>query len=159
MPFVEDSNGQKVRHAARTVIIDDDGKFAVLEVNNGEYFKIPGGGIESGESVDETAKREAREEAGCEVKFLEKIGEWDFQMSQGINRSVCFLARKIGPAGVTAFTDKEKEEGFRLLWIYPDEALSLFDTARPQTEMNRNMNERDKNFVLKARERLARKSS
>jgi 8-oxo-dGTP pyrophosphatase MutT (NUDIX family) len=154
MPFVEDNDGQKIRHAARAVIVDDDRRIAILEVNNGEYFKIPGGGVEFGESIEEALRREAREEAGCDIEILEEIGRWDFPMSQGINRSVCFLAKKTGLGGDTAFTDKESAEGFRLLWIYPNEAMSLFDGAKPQNERNRHMNERDKNFVALARERF-----
>jgi ADP-ribose pyrophosphatase YjhB (NUDIX family) len=41
-----------------------------------EYIAIvPGGGIEEGESVEETAVREAKEETGLDVAFVRRLGE------------------------------------------------------------------------------------
>jgi 8-oxo-dGTP pyrophosphatase MutT (NUDIX family) len=139
-----------LRHAARAVIVDKDGKFAVLEINNGEYFKIPGGGMEEGESVEDTLRREAREEAGCEIEILEKIGEWEFPTSRVLNHSVCYLAKKVGDGDSPHFTSEEAEEGFALRWLSLEEALACFNSARPQTEVHANMNERDKKFLIGA---------
>jgi ADP-ribose pyrophosphatase YjhB (NUDIX family) len=38
---------------------------------------VPGGGIEEGESVEETAVREAKEETGLNVVFVRRLGELD----------------------------------------------------------------------------------
>lgn len=41
------------RNAARTVIINEEGLVALIEAKGGIYYKIPGGGIEDGETVEQ----------------------------------------------------------------------------------------------------------
>jgi 8-oxo-dGTP pyrophosphatase MutT (NUDIX family) len=43
-----------------------------------EYHAIlPGGGIEAGETVEETARREVLEETGLEVRVIREVGVFD----------------------------------------------------------------------------------
>ena len=58
----------ETKNAARTVIVDENNQIALINVRDGEYYKIPGGGIEEGESEEMAAKREALEESGCAVE-------------------------------------------------------------------------------------------
>ena len=39
------------RHAVRVVLLDDIGQVAVIYVNKHGYYKIPGGGVETGEDL------------------------------------------------------------------------------------------------------------
>lgn len=61
---------------ALTVIRNSKGKFLVTQRWSPEYpdvhlkWQLPGGGIEYGENSEDTAKREALEEVGHEVKFV-----------------------------------------------------------------------------------------
>lgn len=55
-------------------VIIEDGRVAVIRSpRTGKYFLI-GGGIDAGESESEALRREAREEIGCEIEILGKIG-------------------------------------------------------------------------------------
>lgn len=56
-----------VRNSARSIIIRD-GKIAMIHSLKYDYYKFPGGGIESGESPVAAMIRETREEAGLVVK-------------------------------------------------------------------------------------------
>ena len=57
------------RTARVTLLVDFDDEFAiVMDTSNGFWF-LPGGGVEQNESIEETAKREAAEELGLEIKI------------------------------------------------------------------------------------------
>lgn len=64
-----------VKHTVRA-IIEKDGKYAMQQSGAGEY-KIPGGGVENGESHEETLEREVLEETGLIVRkdSIREIGE------------------------------------------------------------------------------------
>lgn len=57
----------ETRTAVRCLIIKED-KICIIHVKKGNYFKLPGGGVEP-EDIDDTVscQREALEETGCEV--------------------------------------------------------------------------------------------
>lgn len=57
----------ETRTAVRCLILKD-GNICIIHVKKGNYYKLPGGGIEP-EDPDDTVscQREALEESGCEV--------------------------------------------------------------------------------------------
>jgi len=64
------------------------------------YWALPGGRSEPGETVEQTAVREVKEETGLDVVVVRKIGEYH---EQGIQGSVeydyypaCFLVKVVG---------------------------------------------------------------
>lgn len=149
-----------IRRAARTVIIDENSdKIAILEVKGGEYHKIPGGGVEGEESLEEAAMREAAEEGACDVEIITKLGEIEFESLEcdgQINHSVCFLTRKIHDHKTTGFTEEEQANKFKLLWISVDEAIELFKNVKSKIPFELNMNNRDLKFVQLAIDYLSK---
>lgn len=63
-----------VREAARAVVIDAAGQVGLLKVTKRKFYKLPGGGIEVGESQQTALKRECLEEIGCNIEILDEIG-------------------------------------------------------------------------------------
>ena len=63
-----------MRKAARAIIIHDN-KLVVMHRNKfgTEYDTLPGGGIEIGESPEETVRREVHEETGMELGTLQLV--------------------------------------------------------------------------------------
>lgn len=152
---------KKIRKAARTVILDESGRIAILEVKDGAYYKIPGGGIEEGESEREAAIREAVEEGACDVEIIEKVGEGDFADPIDQSRthhSVCFLAKKIKEHKQNYFTEEERANNFKLLWVSFDDAIKLFEQADTKDPYGLAMNSRDLNFIEKAKNLLNKQS-
>jgi len=149
------NNKVKTRKAARTVIFDENDMVAIIEVQNGDYHKIPGGGIDDGETEEQAAHREALEEAGCEVEILKKIGEQEFIDPADDNLthySVCFLAKKINSHETSYLTKEEKDKKFRLLWESVDEAIVLFKNVKTNEPFELAMNNRDRKFLEMAYE-------
>jgi ADP-ribose pyrophosphatase YjhB (NUDIX family) len=142
------------RKAVRAVIFNDDNKIAILSVKNGIYHKIPGGGIKNNERQQEALRREVKEEAGCEVEIINKLGESQFVDPDGsrtIHHSTCFLAKKTKDYGQQYFTKAELENKFKLLWLDIDDAIKLFENVKTKELFELEMNKRDLQFVKLAK--------
>ncbi len=145
------------KYAARTVIYDNNNLFALIDVKNGQYFKIPGGGLEDNETSEQAAIREALEESGCEIKIIQKIGESEFidEDKNIIHHSVCFLAEKIRQVNNSTFDDWEKSQNMKIIWLNIHQAVNLFKNAKPKDNFSQKINQRDFEFILKAKKILS----
>ena len=63
-----DPNGTVGRRPSVRGIIIRNGRIAMMHSCRYDYYKLPGGGIEPGESLEETLVREVQEESGLVVK-------------------------------------------------------------------------------------------
>jgi len=117
----------RVRYGARGIIINNEGKIAVFNKVNKNEYKLPGGGIDDGETPEEAFVREALEETGCEIEIIKKIGTIEEHKSLDNFKQIShlFVGKVVKNNEVLNLTQKEKDEGARLLWVNADEALSL----------------------------------
>jgi len=146
-------NNKTIRHAVRAVVIDKNEKVAILSANDGEHYKIPGGGIDKCESLTDALRREVLEETGCEIETICGIGEQEFESSDSarIHHSVCYLAKVKGNKGKPNFDDYEKERKFKLLWVDIDNAIKLLEECKPEYAFNTEIVKRDLKFLYSAR--------
>lgn len=73
----------KDRLGARAIIFDSKGRIALMHVSNLNYYKLPGGGVDAGESIEDALRRELVEEAGAgHVEICGEIGEIDEMREQ-----------------------------------------------------------------------------
>lgn len=101
--------------AVSAIVPDSDGRILLIRRTDNNYWSIPGGGLEPGESVRQATAREVMEETGiaCEVTGL--IGIYsdpnhvaaydDGEVRQEF--SICFIARMLGG---TMTTSQESSE-------------------------------------------------
>ncbi len=69
-------------------------KLAVVYAENKKYWTLPGGGIETGESVEEAVIREVKEETNMKVLYHELIGYQDVfetNLTERHTRSFCIV--------------------------------------------------------------------
>ncbi|MEO0076600.1 MAG: NUDIX hydrolase [candidate division WOR-3 bacterium] len=81
------------------VIIDIAGKVILIRRKNPPYgWALPGGFVEYGESVEEAASREIKEETGLEIKDLKQFHVYSKpdRDPRGHTVSVVFTAKGIG---------------------------------------------------------------
>lgn len=118
LPEDYDESTFVTRTAARAVLVDKDGRVAVINSTNRNCYKLPGGGIDDGELIEEALRREVREEAGYEISHIVPLGythETRHKFQQ-FNISYAFLARAEEYVGNNLMED-EIEDGFELEWF------------------------------------------
>ena len=59
---------------AQAVAFNDEGKILLIKREDVQCWHLPGGGIEPGETIAETAVREVKEETGLEVRMTRLVG-------------------------------------------------------------------------------------
>ena len=118
------------RMSARAVFFDEAGAVALMHNGMHDYYKLPGGGVDDGESIEEALHRELLEETGCEPDAnslipLGSILEYR-DYAQMIQTSMCYIARFKGEKGKPTPTPEEEAEGFQVVWMENiDEALEF----------------------------------
>jgi len=124
--YIEIEN-PKIRLGARGIVIRDDGKIAIFNKANKNEYKLPGGGIENDEEPEEAFKREVLEETGCVAEIIEKLGITEEYKCQSNFKQISnvFYGKVIEDTKQLHVTQKEKDEGARLLWETPKNALKL----------------------------------
>ena len=73
-----------------------------------DWWNLPGGGMESGETVDEALCREVREETGLEVKVERLVGVYSKPQKQEV--VLTFLCQAIG--GTLQTTEETRESRY-----------------------------------------------
>jgi len=77
------------------VFIERDGKILLVKQNyDRRYWSLPGGKMEPGEPIDETARREVREETGLDIRVGRVVGLYSKPGEDGL--AVCFAGEVIG---------------------------------------------------------------
>jgi ADP-ribose pyrophosphatase len=118
------------RDASVVVARDAEGLVAILSAgfpdHGGDYLFLPGGRKEPGETNEECARRELREEAGITATTWRPLGSYTLTLASPA-RIHLYTARglTLGPQELTP-----TEEDFALAWWPMDEALDAAVESR-----------------------------
>jgi len=77
--------------ACAAVLKDDQILMVCHKTSSRTYWTLPGGGMNEGEPIEQTAIREAKEETGLDVKVIRLLFEEDYEYGT----SYCYLAELI----------------------------------------------------------------
>ncbi len=123
----------QLRKSARVILINEDGKMATQYLKKYTYHKLPGGGINAGESIEEALKREVKEEVGCNCEVVRPVGMTiEYRNKYNLlHISYCYEARIIGEVGNPELEENELEEGHETLWLSPAEVLEKMKHDKP----------------------------
>lgn len=82
-----------MKQRSAVIIIEDDTLILIERIRSGRtYYLFPGGGVESGETLEQAAVREAKEEIGLDVR----VGPLIAEVAHGGNQQFYFLATVLG---------------------------------------------------------------
>ncbi len=119
----------KTKASAGGVVYRENGKgfeIILIKIRSGTIFTLPKGAIDEGESIDETALREVREETGVNGEIEEELGNvsyWFYAKGENIKYKKTvhyFLLRYV--SGETSDHDSEVEDA---VWVDLDKAMGL----------------------------------
>ena len=127
------------RPSVRAVIIKDN-KLAMIYSNKYDYYKFPGGGINSCETLKDALIRETREEAGLDIIF-DSIKEWGHVLVKEkgdredlfIQDNFYYFANVRDNLVSRNLDDYEEQEGYELRFVSPEIILD--------TNINHNHND------------------
>jgi 8-oxo-dGTP pyrophosphatase MutT (NUDIX family) len=128
--------------SANVVVVNDAGEILLIHRTDNDNWALPGGALDLGESLLETAVRETEEETGTRAEVTGLVGIYTdpshviLYTSNGEVRqefSVVFTARPIG--GEPTPSDESRE----VRWVAPDKIGSL--------QMDRSMRMRIEHYL------------
>lgn len=131
-------------------IVRRNGKIAVQQNKEGE-FKLLGGGVEKCETYEDALKREVREEGGLLVKTnsIKEIGEIIEIRKDIFDSAVKYICHSLfyycdveDRTVPLEMTDSEVLQGFRMVWVEPEEFVK-----KNQTIVDKPWMDRDCRFV------------
>jgi ADP-ribose pyrophosphatase YjhB (NUDIX family) len=104
--------------AVSVIVPDPSGRLLLICRTDNDYWSIPGGGVEPGESVSQAAVREVKEETGIDCEVTSLVGIYsdprhvaaydDGEVRQEF--SICLIAQLLG--GTTRTSDESSEVRF-----------------------------------------------
>lgn len=120
-----------IRPSVRGIIIKD-GKIAMVHSLKYDYYKFPGGGIESGETMEQALIREVAEESGLQV-IPESVREYglvhrvqkDLRGGKFVQDNYYYLCNTQMTVFSQQLDDYEMEERFTLEFIEPKHGISV----------------------------------
>jgi len=124
------------RLIARAVVYNQEGKIALNKIHNKDifgvrdYYELPGGGIQQGETTAQAVVREIREEVGYEAMVTHELGEVSdyYNLIHRHNRNFFFLAKANSFVGQTLEPD-ELIMIEKVVWVTIDEAINLYENT------------------------------
>jgi len=134
------------RFSVRVLLTDEDSKICVVKSFKHGYIQLPGGGIEDGETIEEAARRETREEVGYKITDLNPLG-YTLEERYGLVgndalRAFVFIAKASEDLGAK-LTDEEKEEDFAPVWMNVKDAIKELEK---EDEMLGKVSEGEKSY-------------
>ncbi|WP_336775764.1 NUDIX hydrolase [Paenibacillus sp. MMO-58] len=143
------------RCAARGVLFNNRGQVAMMYMAEPDLYKLPGGGMEEGESPEEAFVREIKEETGCEAEVIRRLGFIEEHKNRNgfLQHSHCYLAKARHGEGTAALTEAEKQLGMSVQWLSVSQALDIMGKAVAGEEDNHS------NFFMLMRDRIILKEA
>jgi 8-oxo-dGTP diphosphatase len=121
----------ELRKSARVILENSVGEIAIQHLQNYGFYKLPGGGVDAGETIEEALMREVREEVGCECTLARPIGitiEYRAKYKL-LHISYCYVAKVTSAITEPAFEAAEIAAGQKNIWVTPESVLKLVESG------------------------------
>lgn len=136
-----------LREAARGVLFDDTGLIYLMHVKKHGYHKLPGGGLDPGESKVDALKRELLEEVGCNAEIIEETGTTtEYRNHNDFEKQIsyCYIAKQIGALREPHLEQAEIDNGMTHIKVSGIQAaIDLLENDKPDNISGKFIQKRD----------------
>ena len=118
LPTVQASHEKSVRTGARAILFDDDNEVALVYETAYDHYKLPGGCVEPGETLEQALRREIAEEIGASIRGIKYLGVVKSHLAtynEDCNQHY-FTAKIDGEIGESVWIDEEELHGCSIVW-------------------------------------------
>jgi 8-oxo-dGTP diphosphatase len=112
--------GSEPVRAAGGVVVRDDGRIAVIHRPRYDDWSLPKGKLDAGESWEDAALREVREETGLRARLGEELDSSQYKDGKGRDKTVRWWRMEV--AEDSGFEPNDEVDELR--WVTPEEAAS-----------------------------------
>lgn len=143
------------RKTARAILINSEGKIALMYAKKFDLYSLPGGGLEEGETELDALIREIFEETGCQCDSIDSLGivSENRAHADDVVLSYYFVVHTKTTHATPQLTDKEIENGTTLYWVNLQEAFHLIHDRTHTTNQRKFLQARDiaalKSYIIK----------
>lgn len=133
------------RKTSRAILINEDGKYAVMYAKKFNLHSLPGGGIDDGEDERSALIREVFEETGCTCDTIEALGiiSENRYHADFTSLSYYYIVTTKTKHGILHLTDTEQENGTILKWCSLDDLIHLIKDVEHETNQRKFLQARD----------------
>ncbi len=139
----------ELRKSARAILVREDGNIAIQHLENHHHHKLPGGGVDSLETLYDALAREIKEEVGCDMKILKEIGVViEYREKHNLlHISYCYSAQVVGPVAESKLEQAEIDEGMTTIWMSPESAIQKMEADVPNVYQGKFILQRELAFL------------
>lgn len=149
-------NMPKKRRAVRAILINEKGEIALLNKSRKNEYKLVGGGVDEGETLEKALEREILEETGCEIKVIENLGYIEEERTRDnfTQTSYIYVSKVVNDTKVLHLTKEEEEEGAKLCWYKKEDALKKISESYNKLIPSKYSDLYNTKFVIKRDEKI-----
>ena len=125
---------EKPRLTVGVLILNNEGKIFLMKSPKWENrYLVPGGHVDFGETLEQAAKREVKEETNLDIYNIKFLMHLEFINPSDFHKKDLHFVGMQFTAKTNSTEVRLNEEGYNPLWIKPEEALNL--DIQPQTKI------------------------
>lgn len=127
----DESQDFRIREAVRAIIFDSEHNIAIIHAKRKNFYKLPGGGGEDGENLEDAIVRECKEEIGCEVLIQKEVGySIEYRKLENLTKlTYCYIGKNTGEKQEPHLMDDEIDLDISIEWVSIEKAIELIKSS------------------------------
>lgn len=116
-----------VRYGTRVIVFTEDDKVILINLKHKHTYTLIGGNIDDGENIEDSMRRECKEESGYDLDKVIPLGYIEIWKNKYRRFVFGFIAKTKGDPSELKLTEKEIESGHTVELHEFEEAINILD--------------------------------